>query len=80
VLDRSKPPSKAARRREQRRLSMRRYRKNQADGVGIAPTPYDDVVLGYLIKLGWLSEGLSYDRREVGAAIGRLLADSAKNL
>jgi hypothetical protein len=52
-------------------IEYRRYRKNQADGVGIAPTPYDDVVLGYLIKLGWLSEDLANDRREVGAAIAR---------
>jgi hypothetical protein len=74
-----KPPSRAARRREQHRLRTARYRKNQADGKAVAPVPYDGVIVDYLIRLHWLSEADAYDRREVGTAIERLLADSAKN-
>jgi hypothetical protein len=57
---------------------MRRYRKNQAQGIGIAPTPYNGAIIDYLIRLRWLSEDVAGDRRAVGTAIGRLLADSAK--
>jgi hypothetical protein len=80
MLQKSPPGRKAARKRELRRLRTARYRRNQAGGVAVAPVPYNGEILNFLVRTHWLDEHDAYDRREVGAAIGRLLAASAKNL
>jgi hypothetical protein len=74
----SKPPSKGARRRELRRLRTARYRRNQAGGLAVALVPYNGEILNFLVRTHWLDGDAAGDRRAVGAAIGRLLADSAK--
>jgi hypothetical protein len=48
-----------------------RWRRNRANGLAVAPVPYSGEIVDYLIRLHWLSEGLSYDRRAVGGAIAR---------
>ena len=79
MLERSPPPTDLdAKKREQRRLAQRRYRRNTESHVKIAPTPFDATMLDYLIRLHWLDEADAKDRRKVGEAIARALLESAK--
>ena len=55
----------------------RRYRRRQACGVVSVPVEVDGAVVDMLVTLNWISEVEAADRRQVGAAIGRLLAASA---
>ena len=64
-------PSRPA--RERKRL----YRQRQACGVMSVPVEIDAKTLDWLIGLEWLTEAEAADPRAVGAAVGRVLADSA---
>ena len=65
-------------RREQRNAWQKTYRERARDGVAVAPTPYTVDVISFLIRTKWLDPKHEHDRREIGAAIGRMLADAAK--
>ena len=56
---------------------MRRYRQRVNDHVLIAPVAVSDLMMDYLVKLGWLKNHDAVDRSKVGEAIGIGLAESA---
>ena len=59
--------------RERKRL----YRQRQAAGVMTCTVEYDGAVVDFLVRTEWLGEREAGDRRQVGAAVARMLADSA---
>ena len=59
------------------RERKRRYRARQAAGRMAVTVEIDSAVLDLLIATEWLGEREAGDRRQVGAAIARVLADSA---
>jgi hypothetical protein len=69
--------SPAERRRRRRADQQRRHRRRQRDGTRVYSVEVDDRVLEMLVRLRWLPESAAGDPREVAAALGRLLADSA---
>jgi hypothetical protein len=56
---------------------MRRLRERQRAGLQIAPTPYDNSIVEFLLDYGWLELSLSEDREQVGAAISRMVKEAA---
>jgi hypothetical protein len=72
MLDR--PPS----RRTRRARWQADYRQRQRNGEAVAPVPYGGAVVDFLISTKWLDQGQAADRHAVGAAIGRLMQDTAK--
>lgn len=56
---------------------QRRLRQRQRDGVVVAPVDVGPDLVEALIDLQWLSPGVSDNRRAIGDAIGRMLADMA---
>ena len=64
-------PSRPARERKAR------YRRRQASGVATCTVEYDADVVDFLVRTEWLGEREAVDRRQVGAAIARMLKDSA---
>ena len=54
-----------------------RYRKRQVCGVVSVPVEVDAAVVDFLIRTEWLTEREAADRRAVGAAVSRVLKDSA---
>jgi hypothetical protein len=68
----------ADRRRAAWAQAAKRRRARVKACQAITHVAYDGDVLTLLIRTGWLSEGAAGDRRAVGMAISRLLADSAK--
>ena len=55
----------------------RRYRKRQDEGIGIAPTPYNDEITAMLIDYGWLAVEKSEDRQAIADAIFAMLSETA---
>src|SRR5262245_41601813 len=81
----SRPPPKAAPKFGGKSLAgnsakeaTARYRARLAAGEKVYGVVADDAVLEYLIATLWLDRALSGDKVEVGKAISRMLADSAK--
>ena len=72
-----RPPSDAARKREQRRARDRRRYQRRAAGLAIAPAPYCEMMLNYLIKLRWLAEGDANDKTKIGEALSAVVRKSA---
>jgi hypothetical protein len=78
MLDRAQNPDrKRAAARQRGNAATRRYREWLKIGQKVAPTPYSNEIVELLLDLGWLELAASEDRREVGAAIFRMLADTA---
>jgi hypothetical protein len=77
MLDRprSRPPPPNDRTRRERQF---RYRRRQHDGRLVVRVEVGGEILELLVRLQWLTESDAGDRRLVGLAIGRLLADSAR--
>jgi hypothetical protein len=69
-----RPNPQAARRLERQRAWRARVRA----GVVLVPVAVDAAILEFLIQLHWLEEQDAGDKRAVGAAIARLLADTAR--
>ena len=66
------------RRRASRSERDRRYRQRKAKCVGTALIEFDGAVVDMLVRLGWLDElGAG---AEIGAAVSRMLADSAARM
>jgi hypothetical protein len=76
--------ARADARRRQRRARRaasnartQRYRARIAAGAIIAPVTINHPIIDMLIDFGWLAIEVSEDRTEIGAAIGRFLADAS---
>lgn len=57
---------------------MRRLRNRQRRGAIVAPVEVSTDVIEVLLELRWLSDDASDDRRGIGGAIARMLADLAR--
>ena len=64
--------------RELRRARDRRRYRRRAAHLAIAPTPYDDTILNYLIRLHWLAECDANDKTKIGEAIAAAVLESAQ--
>ena len=53
------------------------YRQRQASGVATCMVEYGADVVDFLVRTEWLTEREAADRKAVGAAIARMLRDSA---
>lgn len=69
----------AAARRVADRERQRRCRRRRQDGKAVYPVAVTGDVITMLCKLGWLTDTDAVDPQKVGAAIGALLADSARH-
>jgi hypothetical protein len=78
VLDHPAELDRQARRREQRRDRQRRHRQRLADGRLSVAVDVGCNEVDMLVRLRWLPDQGVHDRDQIGAAIGRLLADSAR--
>jgi len=63
------------RRRARRRQEQRRYRARQRASEGVAAVTYTGACINMLVRLGYLPDGATFDRHEIGRAIERLLAN-----
>ena len=70
-VDEPRRPRRPARERKAR------YRQRQASGVATCSVEYDGTVIDFLVRTEWLGEREACDRKAVGAAIARMLRDSA---
>jgi hypothetical protein len=59
-------------------LRQKRHRRLVRDGLAVAPVCYSADVVEMLVRLHWLREADAGDRRKIGDAITRMLADTAK--
>jgi hypothetical protein len=66
-----------AKRRRDKAARQARWLAHQEACEVVAPVVVSDPETEMLIDLGWLERAKSEDRREVGAAIGRMLAEVA---
>ena len=65
--------------RHHRRERKARYLQRLRSGRAVALVEYDiDEMVSLLLDLGWLDLDKSEDRFEVGAALGRMIADAAR--
>ncbi len=71
------PDTEPQRPRRPARERKRRYRQRQAAGRMAVTVEIDGAVLDLLIACEWIGEREAADRRQVGEAVGRLLAASA---
>jgi hypothetical protein len=58
----------------------RRYRRRLRRGEIVAPTPVTNPIVGLLLDLHWLEAAQSEDRRAIGKAIFRMLADASSKM
>ena len=72
MLDRSD------RKRQQRAASHKRTRLRRKLGVVSVPVDIDSDIIGVLVKIKQLEDGVT-DRRMIGEAVTRTLRDAAKN-
>jgi hypothetical protein len=79
MLDRREPPSARTLQRERWRDKKRRQRERLRDGQGIAPVPFDDAVVNLLVRLGALPAREAHTVAEIGAAIGRVIGETARS-
>jgi hypothetical protein len=77
VLRRMKERSKRDRDRARRNAATRRWRQRVAQGKEVCPVEYDAEILDLLARTQWLAEREVHSRAEVGAAIERMLKDTA---
>jgi hypothetical protein len=75
---RAKEGERRSRRRAAWARAARRRRARAKACEAVAGVTYTGAVLDLLVRTGWLDERAAGDRRAVGLAISRLLADSAK--
>jgi hypothetical protein len=54
------------------------YRRRLRDGCMVVPIEIDGELIDWLIAVRWLEPAKADDRREIGAAIRRMLADAAR--
>ena len=54
------------------------WRQRQKRGVAVAMVEFDGLVIDFLVRNLWLTEREACDRSAVGAAISRLIADTAR--
>jgi hypothetical protein len=73
------PPPKRRELRAAATARTKRYRERSHKGIAIAPVPVSCAILDLLLGTHWLEVGESENRQQIGAAIGRMLADTAKN-
>ena len=73
---RKPPPPPADRRRAWR---QREYRARQANGSIVVGVELDGEVVNRLIAWGWLQSDEADDKRKIGAALARMLADAARH-
>ena len=60
------------------RERQRRCRRRRQDGKAVYPVVVNGDVISMLSRLGWLRDADAIDPQKVSAAIGALLADSAR--
>jgi len=58
---------------------QRRWRARQRRGDTVAAVVVSHEIVGMLIDLGWLAPEVSESRAAVAEAIGKILAEAAKN-
>lgn len=68
---------RTAKERRQANARTQRLRAHQRAGEIVVDVVINNDSIAMLLDLQWLDESVSEDRREIGSAIGRLLADAA---
>jgi hypothetical protein len=74
----SRPPADADAKRQQRRARDRRRYRRRIAGLAIAPVPYGETILNYLIRLHWLAASDANDKVKIGEAISAAVRESAE--
>ncbi|MCA1533715.1 hypothetical protein I6F21_14205 [Bradyrhizobium sp. NBAIM03] len=75
-------PDAAARKREQRRLAQRDYRRRFDDGLIVVPVEIDGLdgdVVEMLVRNRWLLDDERCDRRKIGAALSAFVAEATRS-
>ena len=66
-----RPPSR-------RSISQRDWRRRSAAGRAVAPFEYDADMVEYLVAHSWLAADRQDDKRAIGDAASRAIADAAR--
>jgi hypothetical protein len=74
------PALALAERRASNALRQRRCRARRAAHTAIFPVEAGEDVITLLCRTGWLAKADDHDPAKIAAAIGLLLADTARNL
>jgi hypothetical protein len=81
--DNGKSPTSLTTLTAARRAATRRQRKlraRQRNGQAVYEVTVDGSVLDMLVRLRWLLEGQTGDRRQVAKAIAAMLAEASQNI
>jgi hypothetical protein len=78
-MDARSPALPIDERKKRKREEMRRYRRRENQGIKIAPTPYDQLIVRYLLWLGALDQPQADNKRAIGEAYYQALLESAKD-
>jgi hypothetical protein len=77
---RGRSPAEQERERALKAARQRRWREHARDGVMMVPVPVDGAGINWLRRdVGVLAEADADDPREIGAAIGRMIKNSARS-
>jgi hypothetical protein len=58
--------------------AAKRHRRRVARHEATAVVVYGETTISFLLRTRWLSEAQAHDRKAVGEAIGRMVADAAR--
>jgi hypothetical protein len=72
-----KEQRRAKRDAQQHREQQQRYAARARAGLSCVNVVIDAVVLDWLVRLHWLADGDANDRAAIGAAISKMLHESA---